>query len=464
MNISVKTFFLFSLVTTICVSCKNTDEPEVNQKRTINLVISGSLSTILTVQELKSISNLTLSGTIDARDFKTIRDNMSALDTLDLSVVTIAAYKGLEGTTDETNHEYLANEIPSDAISYKLWNLHLILPNSITSIGNYAFTNIYSIRKLTIPNSVVSIGRCAFSSCGFDSIILPSSLKIIGQEAFSRCTRLKYISIPNSVELIDGYAFMHCPDLIGITLGNETSFIDKDAFDFCPNLEYIEISPENTKYSSNDGILYNKKKTVLIKCPEGKSGNTTLANSLIEIQDGSFEYCTKLTGILLGSSITKIGNNAFYNCNSLTEMNLGNSVNEIGNEIFLSCDSLKTVTLNNSIKSLPNGTFHDCINLTNVSLGNSIVSIDDNAFMGCRKLKTLTIPATVKSIGICVFTDAKELKSLYILSKTPIPFNSPNFVFDDDNFLNCNLYVPLGSKSSYKSNILWGRFINIFEM
>ncbi len=428
------------------------------------MVIPGSLSTILTVKELRSISNLTLSGTIDARDFKTIRDNMSALDTLDLSAVTIAAYKGLEGTTNETNHEYLANEIPSDAISYKLWYLHLILPNSLTSIGNHAFVNTYGIRKLTIPNSVISIGRCAFSYCGFDSIILPNSLKIIGQEAFRCCARLKYISTPNSVELIDSYAFMDCPDLTGITIGNKTSFIDKDAFDNCPNLEYIEISPENTTYSSNDGILYNKKKTELIKCPEAKSGHITLPNSVVEIEDASFKYCTKLTGIFLGNSITTIGNNAFYNCNSLSEMNIGNTVTNIGNEIFFSCDSLKTVTLNNSIKSLPNGTFHDCINLTNVSLGNSIVLIDDNAFLGCRKLKTLTIPATVKSMGICVFTEAKELKSLYMLSKTPIPFNSPNFVFDDDNFLNCNLYVPFGSKSSYKSNILWGRFINIIEM
>ena len=104
MNILIKPFFLFSLVTTICVSCKNTNEPEVNLKKSVNLVIPGSLSTILTVKELKSISNLTLSGTIDARDFKTIRDYMSALDTLDLSAVTIAAYNGLEGTSVETNH------------------------------------------------------------------------------------------------------------------------------------------------------------------------------------------------------------------------------------------------------------------------------------------------------------------------------------------------------------------------
>lgn len=446
------------------MSCENAEEPEVDLKRTVKLDMPGSLSTVLTVKELKSIINLTLSGTMDARDFKTIRDHMFALDTLDLSAVTIAAYKGFDGTTDETNHEYLANEIPSDALLNKLGYLYLILPNTITSIGHSAFMNTYGIRKLTIPNQVVAIGRGAFSWCGFDSIILPNSLKIIGQEAFRHCARLKYISIPNSVELIDGFAFMDCPELAGITIGNKTSFIDKDAFDNCPKLEYIDISPENTTYSSFEGILYTKNKTELIKCPEGKSGRLTLPDSVVEIQDGSFEYCTKLTGILPGSSLTTIGNNAFYNCNSLTEMNPGNTVTNIGNEIFFSCDNLKTVTLNNSITTIPNGTFKDCINLTNVSLGNSILSIGDNAFTGCSKLTTLTIPASVNTMGKSVFSESKELKSIYMLSKTPIPFKSPHFVFEDDVFINCNLYVPDGSKSSYKSNILWGRFINIIEM
>lgn len=460
----IKTFLLFSF---IFISCKNANEPildeKVQLKKTVNIVTPGSLSSILTTKELNSINNLTITGTIDARDIRTIRDSMSMLDTLDISAVNIAAYKGTNGTFD-TYWEYLANEFPSDAIPIHLSRLYLLLPNSITSIGEYAFINSYCIDNINIPNSVVSIGRCAFSWCGFDSITLPNSVKTIGYGAFNHCTQIKHIVIPNSVESIEGNAFNDCPDLLGITIGDNISSIGDYAFDQSLNLASIEISPDNTVYSSNNGILYNKNITQLIRCPQGKSGSITIPNSVITIQKEAFISCTKLTGITLGSSTNTIGYGAFYDCNSLINMNIGNAVTTLGDRIFGSCDSLKTVTLNNSINSLPNGTFKDCINLINVSIGNSIISIGDNAFMRCSKLTTLTIPATVNSMGICVFSDCKELKSLYMLSKIPIPVNNPNSVFDDTNFSNCNLYVPIGSKSTYKSTILWNKFINIIEI
>ena len=294
MKILIKTFFLFSLITTICVSCKNTNEPEINLKKTVNVVIPGSLSAILTTNELKSINKLIITGSIDARDFKTARDNMPNLDTLDISTVTIAAYRGNDGTSVETNHEYLANEIPSDAITLNKWNFCILLPNSITSIGNYAFDNCFGLKNITIPSSVTSIGNYAFDNCGgLDSIIIPNSVKTIGYYAFSHCTGISKLEIPNSVTSIGAEAFSYCSNLTNVSLGSGVMsigsgafMIGNDAFLECTELAAIVVQSDNPYFSSNDGVLFNKNQTNIITCPQGKKGSYCLLYTSPSPRDG----------------------------------------------------------------------------------------------------------------------------------------------------------------------------------
>lgn len=126
--------------------------------KTANIITAGSLKTTLTTEELSTVTNLTLTGTIDARDFKIMRDNMPSLTELDLSGVTITAYAGTEGTSFIT--DYPANSIPQ----YAFYNLYVyphqsnhttfILPSTITSIGDDAFHYCESLTTVTIPPSV----------------------------------------------------------------------------------------------------------------------------------------------------------------------------------------------------------------------------------------------------------------------------------------------------------------------
>ncbi len=141
--------------------------------KSVNVVTSGTLSTLLSDNEKLTITNLTLTGSIDDRDFITMRDKMPLLAALDLSAVTITAYSGIDGTYINGTEiiTYPANELPKYAFynnttsSGKPRLKSIIFPNSITSIGNIACWNSGLSGSLSIPNSVTSIGAGAFYGC-----------------------------------------------------------------------------------------------------------------------------------------------------------------------------------------------------------------------------------------------------------------------------------------------------------
>jgi len=442
MKILIRTILIFSLITFMCISCKNTNEPDENAyfKKTINVKTPGSLSVILTANELKSIKKLTITGNIDTRDFKIIRDNMTKLDTLDLSTVTIAAYKGTEGTSDETNHEYKANEIPSDAIPLSCF--HIILPNSITSIDSYAFNCCYNLKKVIIPKSVSYIGDLAFSHCSsLDSVSIPNSVITIGINAFEKCSNLLRIDVGIGV----------------ISFGN-------DAFLDCVRLSEINVLPDNANFSSNAGVLFNKNQTELIICPNGKKGNYSTPNTVKTIHSSAFSNCDLLTNVTIGNSVTKIGNSAFLDCEELVSISIGNGVVSIGYQTFYNCQKLISANIGNSVMSIGFETFYNCIELKEITLPNVLSSIESGLFENCNKLKIATIGSGVTQINGNAFMGCKELNSLSLLSKNPISFSYSSGIFDNTIYLTCNLYVPMGTKPAYQKANLWKEFNNIVEM
>ncbi len=166
--------------------------------KTVNCT-AGALSTLLTVTEQNTVTNLTLTGTIDARDFKTMRDNMPVLAVIDMGAATIAVYTGTAGT-NKTNTTYGANTIPDFAFSrpdlplYFRYLYNISLPTTITSIGVEAFSHCSSLSTITIPAKVNSIGKAAFFDCGnLMYVYIPASVKSIGSSAFGRCFSLNMI-------------------------------------------------------------------------------------------------------------------------------------------------------------------------------------------------------------------------------------------------------------------------------
>jgi len=314
------------------------------------------------------------------------------------------------------------------------------IPDSVTSIGNYAFDWCDSLTSVTIGNSVASIGNRAFYNCdSLISITIPDSVTSIGNYAFEDCDRLASVTIPDSVTSIGEKVFIFCDSLTSVTIGNSVTSIGNYAFSNCDSLERITVDTNN-KYYSNDeyGALFNKDKTTLIQYPMGNTRTTytipdsvtsignyafddcdrltsvTIPDSVTSIGDYAFYYCKSLTNVTIPDSVTSIGNEAFYACTGLTSITIPDSVTSIGNKAFAYCFSLTSVTIGNSVTSIGDSAFYDCDNLTSVTIGNSVTSIGLCAFYFCAGLTSITIPDSVTSIGISAFSDCDDLEKITV--------------------------------------------------
>ena len=361
---------------------------------------AGGLFAALSADDLNTTFKLTVTGTIDARDFKTMRDSMPLLAETDLSGATIIAYTGLDGTSIEANNSYPANTIPESAFYNK--NLQgketlrsIVLPSTATDIARYTFSNCRGLNSIDIPFGYLSIGEQAFAGCAnlTGKMTLPSSLTSIGYQAFTGCMGLDSFNIPSSVISIESPAFLNDPGL-------------------------INVDPENPNYSSIEGVLFDKNFKTLLQCPNSKTGT-----------------------FYVPYSVTSIGLAAFYNCKGIESFVFPDGLISINNYAFILCEGVTAL-------KLPEG----------------LVSIGMKAFWSCTNLNSIILPSTVKTIGTQVFQYCTSLNSITVKMKDPVDLISSPGVFNGVNTLTCQLVVPIGSKSLYAAANQWKEFANISEM
>jgi hypothetical protein len=242
--------------------------------KTINVQTPGSLSTLLTEDEKSTVTNLTLTGTIDARDIKCMRDQIAHITNLDLSNANIAAYEGI--ATSTLSNSYPANEMPKSSF-YR----------------SGSSTSVTTLASITLPNSLTSIGANAFYLCTYlKSIYIGNSITNIGVEAYEGCYGLTTVTMGNSVTTIQNNAFHYCYALKNITLSEKITYLGDDAFSDC-RIEKVIFPKSLTTIS--DAFRSNNYLT-----------EVTLPASITNISNWAFEYCNALKTIYCLNTIPPI--------------------------------------------------------------------------------------------------------------------------------------------------------------
>ena len=336
------------------------------------------------------------------------------------------------------------------------------IPNSVTSIGDYAFEDCSGLTSITIPNSVTSIGRFAFYGCiSLTSVTIPTGVTSIGKCAFYGCsslttlnfnaincqdfenngryypfggTSLATVNIGDSVQRIPANFVRGCSGLTSVTIPNSVTSIGWGAFSGCSGLTTVTIPTGVTSIGAS--AFY------------GCSGLTSVSipNSVTSIGESAFRGCSGLISVTIPNSITSIGGGAFSGCSGLTSVTIPNSVTSIGRNAFSGCSGLTSVSIPNSVTSIGGGAFYGCSGLVSVVIGDGITNIGRDLFGDCPYLTYLTIGRSVESIENGAFLNCSLLSQ--ITSWTSVPpeiggieaFPYPNF---------CTVTVPCGSLAAY---------------
>jgi hypothetical protein len=208
-----------------------------------------------------------------------------------------------------------------------------------------------------------------------------------GKYAFARIKKITSVTIPRGVTYIGVGAFADCTSLTSVTIPASVASIRDGAFNNCSSLTSITVDSQNHEYSSTEGVLFNKNRTVLIEYPSGKQErNYTIPSSVTSIGDWAFANSPSLTSLVIPSSVTSIGDGAFANCTSLTSVTIPSSVISIGWAAFVGCDSLASVAIPSSVTSIGADAFVGCTSLRTVTLSRKTAIGGKNTFPSTARI------------------------------------------------------------------------------
>jgi hypothetical protein len=349
----------------------------------------------------------------------------------------------------------------------------LVIPNTVESIGDFAFFGFTTLSSISIPTSVKNIGSGALAHCsGLTSITIPSSvtnigdgvlygsigltsivvesgntiydsrnncnaiietannklisgcrntiipnnIECIGSSAFRDYSNLTSIAIPTSVKSIEYSAFRDCKNLTSISIPTNVMSIGNIAFAGCDSLTSIVVESGNTVYDSRNNcnaIIETKTNSLVVGCSK-----TIIPNDVEIIGYGAFSYLSSLTSISIPSSVKSIGYMAFRDCTALSEVKMSNGITTIEDYAFGYCTSLTSISLPESVTSLGIGAFGECSALSSITLSNNIKEIKYQTFMYCSSLEEITLPNSITMIDIYAFYYCTNLRSLTVPNGT----------------------------------------------
>jgi hypothetical protein len=304
------------------------------------------------------------------------------------------------------------------------------IPEQVMTVAEQAFAGSIAVAAVTIPAATTLIKDGAFSGCKnlaalevnaanaayrsedgilynkkgtallvypagkpADSYVIPDTVIIIGNKAFAGCNAVSTINIPESVSNIGANAFYGATGLTALV-----------------------VSEQNERYSSKDGILFDKDATVLLCYPAGKAGDYLIPEGVTAIRGGAFYGSLNLENITLSADLVSIGSSAFAGCVQLSSIIIPSGIQSIGAWTFYGCRNLTEIAIPSGMTSIENGAFYGCTSLSAVTIADSVTHIGEWAFAGCLALSTLDLPESITSIGRWAFARCKSLNTVNLPS------------------------------------------------
>ena len=316
---------------------------------------------------------------------------------------------------------------------------HVILPTTLKTIGDYAFSNNPLLMEINLPTDLQSIGKCAFQKCsGLTSMTIGNNVISLGKGAFQYCSGLSSVTIGNNVASIEDSAFYSCSGLTTVSIGNSVTNIGDSAFGYCYCLTSV-----------------------------------TIPNSVTSIKQYAFFDCSSLASVTIGNRVTSIGDCAFCDC-CLTTVSIPSSVTNIGEYAFAGLTDVQSITVDSNnqtydsrnncnaiIESSTNKLIVGNIDITTIP--NTVTTIACTAFAMNEK-NTLTnsvdIPASVTAIEKWAFELIPTLTTVTCRATNPPALDA--LAFEGSSNI-VHIYVPAESVETYKAATNWSAFANIIE-
>lgn len=408
------------------------------------------------------------------------------------SEITIPSRACFEGV------DYKVVGIKSGAFKRNESLVSVTIEEGLKKIKRNAFKGCRRLERVNIPDSVSKLGQSAFEGCvSLKAFEIGIGVTRLPYKLLGGCLSIRKMFIPKHVVGIDGFFVGgNLLDEIEVDPDNEfyTSYdgclFTKDrtvlleipgkrktirlpkemqGFNYYGGLsrsgiEDFEVDPENNKFCSVDGVIYDKRVKTLLACPDGRVRPLIVPEGVKSVVVKAFSGCSKLEKVVLPDSLREIGNDGFSRnfglkeiefpgymtdiceeclayCKNLTtvtfrESKVKSRTKEFGwgmfkgdgklesaripegitglSYTFQFCESLKEVILPESLKTIGNESFYGCKSLESITLPSGLQSIGDRAFQLCKSIKEIVIPKSVKQIGMMAFEGCKSLKSITV--------------------------------------------------
>lgn len=262
------------------------------------------------------------------------------------------------------------------------------------------------LKELTIPTSVT-----------YENV--PYSVTGIGETAFYRCDSLVSVVIQEGILYIND-AFHACFNLQSVSIPASVNYIKERPFYLCLSLLSIDVSPDNTNYSSRDGVLFDKDQTKLIRYPAFKEGDYTIPGTVTSLEEEAFATSLLLTSVTIPNTVTRIPEGAFRECGRMAHIGFPEQLTEIAPWAFTDCHSLKSINIPESVTTIGFDAFSRCDSLTTVYIHSGVTSLGDiegnangSAFNACKGLMSINVapdnPNFCSIDGVLFSKDRKTL-------------------------------------------------------